>query len=354
MSTLAISIKLYILFLSFCLAFGILELAIRYRVAAYPFEMRAKAMDLPYLTEKDKTLRWRFSPYEDGRNSLGLKNREVLKKTPDLLRILFLGDSLVWNGETTSGELYTQIIEKELNEFFGMSHPVEIINAGVPGYTLYQEVEFLKIYGLEMNPNIVILGFVFNDVYYPYLHRPRLNKILGNEPEASLNRFNTHTFLGNIFSKSYAMHKLVYATGKIFKKIHNRPEYPFEGREDFYLAWKNFGWNKTRELINRMNVQLKENKIPLLIVIYPLSDQVNNQYLNLDKNYVLYPQERIKGICDEFGIPCLDLTDAIYDQGGTSLYKDYLHMNEKGNNVIAQKITEFLKAGLQQGLYNYS
>src|SRR5215831_13184093 len=29
----------------------------------------------------------------------------------------------------------------------------EVINAGIPGYTTYQELEFLKIYGLYMEPD---------------------------------------------------------------------------------------------------------------------------------------------------------------------------------------------------------
>ncbi len=64
-----------------------------------------------------------------------------------------------YNGNSAS------IFQIDVNEF-------EIVNAGIPGYTTYQELEFLKIYGLEMNPDMVILGFVFNDVYYKYLHKP--------------------------------------------------------------------------------------------------------------------------------------------------------------------------------------
>jgi hypothetical protein len=44
-----------------------------------------------------------------------------------------------------------------------------MINAGIPGYTTYQEFEFLKIYGLDMEPDVVVLGLVFNDGYDKYL-----------------------------------------------------------------------------------------------------------------------------------------------------------------------------------------
>jgi len=123
------------------------ELLIRYLIPAWPFDPALYV--LGYLTARDIPLRWRFSP-SDGRNSLGLRNREVLRKKAGVSRILFLGDSLIWSGETSSGELYTEVLEKRLNarSSSGLG-ALEIVNAGIPGYTTYQGLEFLKIYGLD-------------------------------------------------------------------------------------------------------------------------------------------------------------------------------------------------------------
>jgi len=55
--------------------------------------------------------------------------------------------------------------EDNLNRKFARNGLINVINAGIPGYTTYQELEFLKIHGLAMKPDIVVLGFVFNDVY---------------------------------------------------------------------------------------------------------------------------------------------------------------------------------------------
>src|SRR5262245_6825659 len=113
------------------------ELVVRYQVDAWPFE--TPVVFLPYLTRKDATLRWRFSP-EEGRNSLGLRNREVGAKHCQDVRILFLGDSLIWSGTTSTGKLYTEVVEERLNR--AGRHPtgrLEVINAGIPGYTTYQE-----------------------------------------------------------------------------------------------------------------------------------------------------------------------------------------------------------------------
>ena len=89
-----------------------LELGARYQFAAWPFETPLQVPD--YLSTRDAPLRWRFSS-NNGRNSLGLRNRELEPKKPGTRRILFLGDSLIWSGETSSGELYTTVVERRLN-----------------------------------------------------------------------------------------------------------------------------------------------------------------------------------------------------------------------------------------------
>lgn len=334
-----ISINILLLLTTLFFMFFIGELLARFVIKAWPFE--PDDVIIPHLTSKDKNLRWRFSTSK-GLNSLGLKNAEVGTKEPHQFRILYLGDSMVWTGETSSKKLYTEVIENNLNKMNLINEKVEIINAGIPGYTTYQELEFLKVYGLDMQPDLVILGFVFNDVYYKYLSKPTQKTLLGREPKIQLHRFKTDSLPQSLFSRSYLAHRVYYELEVINKKIRKLPYFPFEYRTDFYLAWKENGWNKTKALIGEMNDILKGKNIPLIVVIYPITDQVNKKYLNIDKDYVLYPQKRIKQICKLYQIPFLDLQATIYKNGGTVLYQDYLHMNNKGNDIIAHEVTEFL------------
>jgi hypothetical protein len=37
----------------------------------------------------------------------------------------------------------------------------------------------------------------------------------------------------------------------------------------------------------------------------------------------------------------MDLTDTIYINGGITLFRDYHHLNAKGNEVILEKLKEF-------------
>jgi hypothetical protein len=95
--------KLALLGFSLCMMLLAGELLIRYLVPAWPFE---PALYIPeHLSARDLPLRWRYSAAE-GRNSLGLRNREVGPKPPGTTRILFLGDSVIWGSRTSSGALY--------------------------------------------------------------------------------------------------------------------------------------------------------------------------------------------------------------------------------------------------------
>ena len=316
------------------------ELVIRYLIPAWPFESALYVPD--HLTARDVPLRWRFSP-SGGRNSLGLRNREVEPKKPGTYRILFLGDSLTWSGETTSGELYTEILEKRLNAR-SPNRPgtLEIINAGIPGYTTYQELEFLKIYGLDMQPDLVVLGFGFNDVYYKYLHKPTSSTFIGREPAAHLYHINPDSFPGTLFANSHLAHEVASFGEVMWKRISGRPVFPFERRGDFYLAWKPYGWERVRDVIGEMQSLLQARGVSLVVLVFPISDQVNESYRIIDEAYVLYPQSRIHEICEDSGIPILDLTETLYSNGGRTLFKDYLHLNGEGNNVVAATLENYL------------
>jgi hypothetical protein len=192
---------------------------------------------------------------------------------------------------------------------------------------------------------MVILGFVFNDVFYKYLSKPTKKSMLGREPEIQLHRFDVDKFPGNFFSRSYVAHRAFYSFEALLKKFSGKPHFPFEDRTDFYLAWKKHGWRHTAMLLKEMKSLLEGQDIAFRIVIYPISDQLDPAYLEIAPNYVLYPQQRIRSICQDLEIPFLDLTAFLEKEGGQSLFRDYLHLNERGNDIVAREVTEFLISG---------
>jgi lysophospholipase L1-like esterase len=280
----------------------LVEFGLRKQYGAWPFE--EKQFELPeWCCEKDMTLRWRFSP-KGGRNSLGFGDCEIKPKTK--FRILLLGDSVAWYIGKQIDEL-----EKQLD--------IEIINASQGGYTTYQEYELLKIYGLNMKPDLVIIGFCLNDVYYPYLHKDLIS-IPNVVPENVLKRVS--------WSDSYLINVVALRLGR----------YSWQRNIGLYYAWNEEPWEQTENLLKQI-----KDLVPLAVVIFPLRDQLKNDYLKKDRQYVLYPQKKLTDICKRNEIPCLDLFERLYENGGTSLYTDSIHLSEKGGLVAAEKISEWLK-----------
>jgi len=337
-----------LLFGSLAVAFSVGELFFRHRFRAWPFEQPLKHLD--HLTEKDTALRWRFSP-EDGRNELGLKNRPITPKDPHTFRILLLGDSLIWTGETSGGALYSQVVESNLNALArARARRCEVINAGVPGYTTWQELEFLRQYGLSMQPDLVVLGFVYNDVFCPYLHRPVEGNLLAWEPTARLNRFDTSRFPGLLFQKSYLAHELARVFRKAARLLRREPTFQFDAKDDFYLAWFDYAWPQTAGLLRQMRDLLAEHGIPLQVMVFPVSEQLDDRALKLDRRRALFPERKIGAICAELDLPLLNYREALYAAGGTNLYADYLHLNRAGNDVIAAELTRFLAPRIDLGI----
>ena len=66
----------------------------------------------------------------------------------------------------------------------------------------YQEFEFLKIYGLDMEPDVVVLGYVFNDVYHKYLQNQTSSTFIGGDPAAHLYDINRTVSLGSSLLKA--------------------------------------------------------------------------------------------------------------------------------------------------------
>ena len=178
---------------------------------------------------------------------------------------------------------------------------IEALRFGNAGHTTYQELEFLCLYGAQHQPSLVVLGFVFNDVYYKYLHRATGSRFIDREPTLKLQRFDTRSLPGSLLRRSYLAHELHFGFELLYKQALRRPEFPFENEDDLYLAWKPYGWDATQRLIGEMVELSREHGSELVAVIFPVRYQFEEQYREIDLDYLLYPQTRAKEVFRSHG-----------------------------------------------------
>ncbi len=102
-------------------------------------------------------------PYHLYTNSVGLRNVDELDDNPAVFRILAIGDSFTFGFYVHNEETWPARLEEVLNQI--QSRRVQVLNAGVPGYTIADSLAYLRDKGLALEPDMVILGFYTNDIF---------------------------------------------------------------------------------------------------------------------------------------------------------------------------------------------
>ncbi|MBL8842064.1 MAG: hypothetical protein JNL90_11125 [Planctomycetes bacterium] len=133
---------------------------------------RTQFMDL---IEPDPELFWRLAPsvrLEQDRhpffglvsNSQGLREEGEIAATKAAgeQRVLCLGDSCTFGYLLRAEESFVQALERRLRAQFPAT-PIECINAGVPGFTLFQGWRFLETRAAPLQPDLVVLNFGWNE-----------------------------------------------------------------------------------------------------------------------------------------------------------------------------------------------
>lgn len=117
----------------------------------------------------DSLLGWAHQPGQEGVfetpqfrtvvriNEKGLRDRShTYERQSDFKRILVLGDSFAWGYGVEESERFSQQLEESLG--------VEVINAGVSGYSTDQELIWYQNEGIKYEVDLVIVVLAGNDV----------------------------------------------------------------------------------------------------------------------------------------------------------------------------------------------
>lgn len=116
--------------------------------------------DLYYTHEPNTTASYR--DFSVRINSLGMRGAEIPTKQPDEYRILFLGDSVAFGWGVEEDQTFVRQVGSLLSETLGRT--VRALNSGVGGYNTENEWAFLNRHGERLDPDLVALVYVLNDI----------------------------------------------------------------------------------------------------------------------------------------------------------------------------------------------
>jgi len=138
----------------------------------------------PDIFVSDPILGYRVAPRYDGihptrigpvpliTNSLSMRDREYGPPVAGERRVYFLGDSFIFGNRVPVEDTVTKILERKLRERLGEG--MVVINAGMPGYSTFQELTYLEQTIAALQPEIVLLGMcVGNDLWDNLMYAKR-------------------------------------------------------------------------------------------------------------------------------------------------------------------------------------
>jgi lysophospholipase L1-like esterase len=269
-------------------------------------------------------------PYRLRTNAEGLRNVDPVDFSEETVRVLAIGDSFMYGYYVHNEEATPARLEETLNQQWGTRY--QVLNAGVPGYTAADMLDYLRDKGLRTRPSVVVMGFYTND-FFDYL--PQMREFFTRRTllQASALPAAQTQGLGGWLSRHSALYSAMLslsdqlAQARIQQEV-NRVTPQVTGLEDTYRAltflqaddpqYAPYYDAYARDL-RAIAQLLRQEGIGLLLVAWPDLAQVPP-----DNGMGDAPQRFLARLTAELGVEYLDLLP-VYRQAGDvqSLYLMY-------------------------------
>jgi len=261
-------------------------------------------------------------------------------------------------------------LEKKLRQKYP-GKKIEIINAAVTGYQVFQHTAYLLSQLLDYKPDLIIFCDGAND---HYTNNPDFNYYELNRYQFWKPRLREPSIGGML---DYFMHWLSkfsgFARGYMAWRV-NHDAVVNNGRNDMHIQFdldslriKSHEEAAQKQFLRSIQANisiLKENSVSVMICLQPMlvlrdsalySDEERSFYM-IDKNVsVLYPVvvDDLKKLTTKNNVPFIDLNENFNDPAtkDKQLFFDYCHLSPLGGEIIANRIfpvLDSLSSGILQ------
>lgn len=291
-------------------------------------------------------------------NSLGLRSPEVKQiKAPNTFRVVTLGGSTVEGGFNDKWVIATYL-GQELKKYYS---GVEVINAGIVGYSSQEELALLQTKILDLQPDLVVVVDGRNDLYYsilptwtkrhgdPYLYCQRALDGLINYP----------TFFTLSSNLARFMTKQSSAITRVFRFFfRQKPDATYPSR----VVIKEAAITTYLENLRLIKATLEVAGIKGIIAFQPTMGYGKDNATPYEKSVAGYLREEEKSdwltqiplVWPQVGRQVAALAGAgpvrsydfsrLFDKTRETAYIDSCHYSPEGCRVIGAKIAELVRA----------
>jgi lysophospholipase L1-like esterase len=244
--------------------------------------------------------------------------------------------------EETLGDRLADTLRKE-----GL--PAEVINSGVPAYSIDEEIGFLALDGIRYHPDYVILGFCWNDLTDNRGIRVSREGWLvsadegDRSPSYPLQETPATYRLRNLLKRSRIAYAAMTGLRSVQENLWPDSHYLFRNSVLEGLQTQSLGqdWKRVAQNVRRLQELSVQHGFRVLVVAFPLP-----LALEADFPRSSYPKS-LADIAAREGVPFLDLQDIFRRayRGHDSLFIPYDadHPNGVGHALAASSIRDYLE-----------
>ena len=293
-------------------------------------------------------------------NSWGYRGPEFeFRKKEGGLRIFLFGGSFVWGtGATDDDHTVAGYLQQRLRQRL-KARPVEVINAGEPGYCQTQELILLLDEVLLFQPDIVIFLDGFNECYSPFQGLPagypnhyfEFNKLLAKsyKPPAEA------TLEGQLeFLKNRAAEQILTIHGSaLWQTVADKVKSVALQQDIVQQLALRYLHNAelARSICGQRSIAFVAALQPCIFQgkeLTPEEQSVlqywNRRFPGMDRYYrATYPgfRDKVKEGTEKKGLLLLDLID-VFAGEKESFYADFVHLTNEGYGRIAARLDDFI------------
>lgn len=281
-------------------------------------------------------------------NSLGLRENEdiPLRKPKDTVRLIGLGDSVIFGASVDNDETMLKWIEK-----FGKRRGLKIqtLNYGIgPSSPEYEYHYFVYKRGVDYHPDILILGFClhdFSDTTDQGWLKEWIKTISGVVKTEKKNKVSNIKGIRDFFLGNLSFIKVLRELGdKISNKDIDKNDSAYQYGDSPETCRESKG--AIKYWIRKIYNLAEANNVKFIMVIFPLRDQL--RCLLEGETISLHQQETALEICRELNVDCydttLDMLKVIKENNYnlSNVFWDSTHPYKLGHKILGELILEFL------------
>lgn len=276
-------------------------------------------------------------------NSIGLRNDELREKPHELYRIFVVGGSTTFGWHVKDSDAMPQQLQKLLDKQF--PEKIQVINAGNPGVTSFEELYLIKNKLIQLQPDMIIIYDGWNDAWYQIAEEKTIKK----EPITNDETFKFKNFPG--YRTPFVIYRIL-TDSQTLNLFPTRPTTDIPTITKVVDLWE-YRMTEFCELA-------KKNNFTSVVLLQPApsvgskiltTEETKWKNVNKEWNYPL-TLDVMKKKLPTLQPKCNVMNDltGIFDEEKGEIFYDFIHVNAKGNQLIASRISEIITPTLAEKL----